>query len=144
MEEADAIVSVLSHEEAWELHFSEWMEDDPTFAHRLSLYSEVPGLLCSSESQSEGTAAAVPKDSVYVGSARGEVADLVGELFDCLQVNEEYARVFWRSVGDVGTPAFVEGLRSDRQLFVDSLVMAVVVDGLDLSWVRSDVDRACG
>ena len=119
----------------------------PAVAQMLSLYGEIPDELCPSEFQSEGTTttAAVPKDSVHVGSARGEMADLVGELFDCLQVNEEYARVFWRSAEDAfGTPALVEGFRSDRQLFVDSLVVAVVFGGLDLSLFRSDADRACG
>ena len=143
LEEAEAVVSLLGHEEFWELHLAEGTEGDPLVAHMLSLSGEIPYELCPSEFQSEDTAAA-PEDSVGVGSAGGEMAEFAGELFDCLQVSEELARVFWRFAGDVGTPAFVEGLRSDRQLFVDFFVAGAVFGGLDLSEVRSDVDRACG
>ena len=143
LEEAEALFSFLSHDVAWEFYFSEGTEGDPAIAQMLSLYGEIPDELCPSEFQSEGTAVA-PKDSVHVGSARGEMADFMGDLFDCLEVNEEYARVFWRSVRDVGTPEFVEGLRSDRQLFVDFAVAGGVIGELDLSEARSEVDRACG
>ena len=69
---------------------------------------------------------------------------LVGELFDCLQKDEEFARAFWESAGDSFTPAFAEALRSDRQLFGDLLVVAVVSGEAGLSELRSSVDRDCG
>ena len=144
LEEADAFVSFLSHEEFWELYLSEGTEDDPAFAQMLSLYGEIPDEVCSSEFHPGGAVAAAPEGSVGVASTGGEMAESAGELFDCLQVNEELARVFWKSAGDVGTPAFVEGLRSDRQLFVDFVVAGAVIGELDLSEVRSQVDRACG
>ena len=130
-EEAEAYVVLLGHEEFWELMIAEGTEDDLQLAQMMSLLGTMSEELCPSDFQSSDAGGEDPGDSNDVGFVGSEIEDLAGELFDCLQEDDEYAERFWLYAENVGGLWLVEGIRSDRELFVDGVGASAVISGFE-------------
>ena len=142
-EEAEAYVTLMANEEFLKLAIVGAAEDDPQLVHMVSLWGEISDEVCSSEFRSSGSERRGPAASGDAGLANGNVAELAGDLYDCLQMDEEFGHAFWEYAEGWGNPALVESLRSDRQLFIDLMVLAAVSEGFEFSEFRSGLEENC-
>ena len=126
-QEAEANVVVMANEELMKLAFAEVVEEDPYYAQMLSLFGENADEMCPSDPEPSRAGRGGSGASGDVGLSDGEVVELAGELYDCFQVNEEFADRFWANAEDNGWLGFAEGIMSDRRLFVDFIVRLAVV-----------------
>ena len=133
--EAEAAVALFANEEIFELSFVDAAEDDPNFALLLSMLGSMTGELCPSDlqsSHSEGGESGVPGG---VGVVDSEMEEYAGDLFDCLQENDEFAEDFWSGSDGVDGTLMFEFMGSDRELFVEVFSGAAMDDDVEL-WVR--------
>ena len=78
-----------------------------------------------------------------VGMTESQVKDLVGELFDCLDSNDEAREYFLSESGGSGAAGLVDLLFSDRASFIEFFLSRVRSDAVQLADLQELVSAGC-